>query len=68
MPLKTTRPIKPDRSRVDLKDAESARQWSKQLKRSVEEIAAAIDKVGDNARSVKKELGINEESEGETRG
>ena len=68
MPLKTIRPIKPDRSRVALKDAESARQWSKQLKRSVEEIAAAIDKVGDNARSVKKELGINEEAEGETSG
>ncbi len=48
---------KPDRSRIDLTDEGIARRWSKQFGKSVEEIAAAIEKVGDNAQTVKKELG-----------
>jgi Protein of unknown function (DUF3606) len=48
---------KPDRNRIDLTDSGIARRWSKQFGKSVEEIAAAIEKVGDNAQTVKKELG-----------
>ena len=48
---------KPDRNRIDLTDNSVARHWSKQFGKSVEEIAAAIEKVGDNAQTVKKELG-----------
>lgn len=47
---------KPDRSRIDFTDEAVARLWVKKLGRSQEEIAAAIEKVGDNAESVKKEL------------
>ena len=53
------RQAKPDRSRVDLSDDAMARQWSKQLGRSRDDIAAAIKKVGDNCETVKKELGVH---------
>jgi hypothetical protein len=52
--------VKPDRGRIDLSDDEVARAWVKRLGRSKEEIAAAIEKVGDNAETVKKELGCEE--------
>jgi hypothetical protein len=52
--------VKPDRGRIDLSDEEVARAWVKRLGRSREEIAAAIEKVGDNAETVKKELGCDE--------
>jgi hypothetical protein len=57
--MKTTR-HKPARIYVDLSDAGVARQWSKQLGKSVEEIAAAVSKVGDNAQSVRRELGCSQ--------
>ena len=57
MPLATSRP-KPDRSRIDLSDDAIARQWVKQLGHPREEIEAAIEKVGDNCETVKKELGV----------
>jgi hypothetical protein len=50
-------PLKPDRTRIRLEDDVIARAWVKQLGKSKEEIAAAISKVGDNAETVKKELG-----------
>ena len=57
MPL-PIHPVKPDRGRIDLTDDAMARQWSKNLGRSREEIAAAIAKVGDNCETVRKELGL----------
>ena len=56
MPL--ARKVKPDRSRIDLTDETLARQWAKKLGRSRDDIAAAIEKVGDNCESVRKELGV----------
>lgn len=57
MPLATSKP-KPDRSRIDLSDDAIARQWVKQLGHPREVIEAAIEKVGDNCETVKKELGV----------
>ena len=57
MPLATSKP-KPDRSRIDLSDDAIARQWVKQLGHPREAIEAAIEKVGDNCETVKKELGV----------
>jgi hypothetical protein len=51
------RPIKPNRAPIDLSDETLARGWAKKLGKSKEEIAAAIEKVGDNAETVKRELG-----------
>lgn len=61
MPLATHKP-KPDRSRIDLSDDAIARQWVKKLGRSREEIEAAIEKVGDNCETVKKELGVQSDA------
>ncbi len=52
------RPLKPDRAKIDLTDDAVARGWAKELGKSKEEIKAAIEKVGDNAETVKRELGL----------
>lgn len=57
MPLATSKP-KPDRSRIDLSEPAIARQWVKKLGHPREDIEAAIEKVGDNCETVKKELGV----------
>jgi len=49
-------PIKPDRSRIDLSNDAIAKKWAKKLGRAPEDIAAAIEKVGDSAAAVRKEL------------
>jgi hypothetical protein len=49
-------PDKPDRGRIDLADEVALRGWVKKLGKSQKEIAAAIEKVGDNAAAVKKSL------------
>lgn len=49
---------KPDRSRIDLSDDGIARQWVKKLGKPREVIEAAIEKVGDNCETVRKELGV----------
>ena len=56
-------PPKPDRNKIDLSDDAVARHWAKKLGKSKEEIAVAIEKVGDNCESVRKELGCEPSSE-----
>ena len=56
----TTSPARKDRNRVDLSSTDLVRHWCKHLKKSKDEIEAAIAKVGDNAQSVMKELGAQE--------
>jgi len=55
----TSSPLKVDRNRVDISTPELARYWRKRLKKSKEEIEAAIAKVGSNAETVMKELRVN---------
>ena len=52
--ITSSRP-KPSRNLVDI-STHSTRQWRKRLKRSAEEIEAAMAKVGNNAETVIKEL------------
>ena len=59
MPLVTR--LKPDRNRIDLSDEAVAHRWAKKLGKSKEEIAAAIEKVGNNCTSVRRELGCAED-------
>lgn len=49
-------PVLPDRSKIELTDDAVARHWVKTLGASREEIAAAIEKVGANPETVRKEL------------
>jgi len=51
------KPRKPNRSNIDLSDEVVARGWMKKLGKSKKQIAAAIEKVGANAETVKRELG-----------
>jgi Protein of unknown function (DUF3606) len=51
--------MKKARNRVDISSKEMARYWCKRFKKSMFEIESAIAKVGDNAETVAKELGVN---------
>ena len=57
-------PIKPDRHRIDLSDDFIARHWAKKLGKTQQEIAAAIEKVGNDPETVCKELGCLEKLRG----
>lgn len=56
----TTAVARKERNRVDLSSKDLARHWCKRLKKSRDEIEAAIAKVGDNAETVMKELGLQQ--------
>ena len=49
-------PIQPDRGKIVLEDETVIRHWTKLFGASKEEIGAAIDKVGNNPDTVRKEL------------
>jgi len=49
-------PAKSDRGHVSLVDVALVRHWTRIFGRSREDIAAAIDKVGNNVDSVRHEL------------
>ena len=49
-------PVKPDRSRIDLSTEATARGWAKKLGVSTAELATAVERVGNNAATVRKEL------------
>jgi hypothetical protein len=54
-------PVQPDRSKIELEDETVIRHWKKLLGASKEEIGAAIEKVGNNPETVRKELARNAE-------
>jgi hypothetical protein len=51
-----TKKIPPDRSKIDAQDAKQLKYWMKALEASKEEILKAIEKVGNSAATVRKEL------------
>lgn len=51
---------KPDRLHVKLDDPAVARHWAKHFGKTKEEIAAAIEKVGSNADTLKREFDRSE--------
>jgi hypothetical protein len=50
--------VTPDRSKISLDDPTEARYWSKALRVDRGTIARAIEKVGNAAAAVRKELGL----------
>ncbi len=56
-------PIKPDRARIDPSDDTVVRHWAKKLGKTKEEIITAIEKVGNNAETIKRELGCEPDEE-----
>jgi hypothetical protein len=51
--------MKLDRNRFDVSTPVLARYWRKRLRKSQQEIEAAIAKVGGNAETVMKQLRVN---------
>lgn len=54
--MKLSVKAKPMRGVIDLSDKTVARGWAKKLGKSTKEIAAAMEKVGNNAETVKRQL------------
>lgn len=48
---------KPDRSRINMSEDDEVRYWTKHLGVSRAELQRAVDKVGNTASAVRKELG-----------
>jgi len=57
MNILTTRE-QPDRSKINMNQGHEVRYWTKHFNVSIEELRKAIDKVGDSAAAVRKELGV----------
>ena len=55
MPNLTKRTM-PDRSKIDIEDAKQVKYWTKALEVSKDDLLEAIDKVGNAAATVRKEL------------
>ena len=55
----TKRP-RPDRSKISIHQDHEVKYWTRALEVTREELKAAIDKVGNSAATVRKQLGLNE--------
>lgn len=51
-----TKPVQPDRSKINVQNPEEIRAWAKNLNVSPAELIKAIDAVGNSAAEVRKEL------------
>ncbi len=51
-----TKPVPPDRSKIDVQNPEHLRVWAKRLNILPRELLKVIEKVGNNAAEVRKEL------------
>jgi hypothetical protein len=49
--------VQPDRSRINMDEDYEVKYWTKHLDVSREELQRAVDKVGNSASAVRKELG-----------
>ena len=57
MPDNLTKRGAPDRSKIAMSEAHEVRYWTKHLGVSKDELQRAVDKVGNSAAAVRKELG-----------
>lgn len=53
-----TKKEKPDRSRINIHQPHEVKHWTNALSVSREDLRRAVDRVGDSAAAVRKELGI----------
>jgi hypothetical protein len=49
----------PDRGKIDMRDDFQVKYWTKHFGVSREHLQEAVDKVGNSAATVKKQLGLN---------
>jgi Protein of unknown function (DUF3606) len=52
--------LAPDRSKIAMHNAEEIKYWSKHFNVTPEELQRVVDKVGNSAACVRKELGKSE--------
>ena len=57
-----TNRIQPDRSKINMHEDHEVKYWSHALGVSRETLQRAVDKVGNSAAAVRKELGLQEPS------
>ncbi len=50
--------VKPNRGWIDVSDKQMVKRWAKRLGKTQKELLAAVNKVGNNAETVVKELRI----------
>jgi len=53
-----TNRVQPDRSKINMHEAHEVKYWRHALGVSQEDLQKAIDKVGNSAAAVRKELGL----------
>ena len=53
---KLTKPVPPDRSKIDMQNSSHVRAWSRKLNVSPAELQKVVETVGNSAAEVKKEL------------
>ena len=53
---KFTKPESPDRSKIDIEDAQAVKHWARALNINEDELRALVDKVGNAAATVRKEI------------
>ena len=53
-----TRREQPDRSKINMHESYEVKYWTHQLGISRERLQQAVDKVGNSAAAVRKELGV----------
>ena len=53
-----TKRDQPDRSKINMHEDYEVKYWTKSLRVSREELQKAVDKVGNSAAAVRKELGL----------
>jgi uncharacterized protein DUF3606 len=52
----------PDRSKINMNEDHEVKHWTHALGISKEELQKAVDKVGNSAAAVRKELGVQDSS------
>lgn len=63
MPDNLTNRIQPDRSKINMHESYEVKYWTHALGVSKKDLQKAIDKVGNSAAAVRKELGLDKHQE-----
>ncbi len=62
MPDNLTNRVQPDRSKINMHEDHEVKYWTHALGVSREALQKAVDKVGNSAAAVRKELGLQDTS------
>ncbi len=54
--MSLTKPVPVDRSKIQMQDLHQVKAWARKLNVSQQQLRAAVDKVGNSAAEVRKEL------------